>query len=104
MSERKISGLHRRFRAAWRAFRSPENWECDCPTLDAVEVLCRVFDDQDAALEDWRAWYRPEEWLHPSRALGAFIWHRMRRFPGSVVRVKPPVPLRDKPVRLSDTA
>ena len=38
------------------------------------EILCRVFDDgADAGMTEWRAWYKPTEWLHWSRALGAFI-------------------------------
>ncbi len=47
---------------------------------DALEVLCRVFDDgADAAFEEWTAWYDPKEWLGPSRALGAFIRKRLER-------------------------
>lgn len=44
----------------------------------ALEVLCRVFDDgADEGMEEWRAWYQPHQWLNGSRALGAFIRHRL---------------------------
>lgn len=44
----------------------------------ALEVLCRVFPDgADEAMEEWRAWYKPGAWMHPARALGAFIFRRL---------------------------
>jgi hypothetical protein len=40
----------------------------------ALEVLCRVFEDgADARHDKWLDWYDPTKWMHPSRALGAFI-------------------------------
>lgn len=46
---------------------------------DALEVLCRVFPDgADARFEKWKAFYRPKDWLRPSRALGAFIYTELR--------------------------
>jgi hypothetical protein len=50
------------------AEREPEGY------LDALEVLCRVFEDgADARHDKWLDWYDPTKWLHPSRSLGAFI-------------------------------
>lgn len=47
-------------------------------SYEALEVLCRVFDDGvDAAMEEWRAWYKPSEWMHPARGLGVFIRQRL---------------------------
>ena len=44
----------------------------------ALEVLCRVFEDgADAGYDEWLAWYKPEQWLHPSSALGGFIAQRL---------------------------
>ena len=44
----------------------------------ALEVLCRVFDDgADVGFQEWLAWYKPAEWIAPSRALGAFIHERL---------------------------
>lgn len=53
----------------------------------ALEVLCRVFDDgADVAHDEWLTWYKSSEWLHPSRALGAFIRLRLeRRLPREVM-------------------
>jgi hypothetical protein len=49
---------------------------------DALEVLCRVFDDGvDVAYYEWLEWYRPEQWLGHSRALGAFIRQRLDGHP-----------------------
>jgi len=64
----------RRIKSAWWALREES---CDCPQQDALEVLCRVFDDgADVAHQEWLEWYDPTKWLHPSRALGAFIYRR----------------------------
>lgn len=55
---------------------TPERPEDDF-NQTALEVLCRVFEDgADAGFQEWLAWYKPEQWFHPSRALGAFIWKR----------------------------
>jgi hypothetical protein len=44
----------------------------------ALQVLCRVFDDgADRKYDHWLKWYDPTQWLHYSRALGAFIWMNM---------------------------
>ena len=44
---------------------------------DVVQVLARAYDDDIAELmEEWDAWYQPEQWLHIYRALGAFIHQR----------------------------
>lgn len=69
----------RRLKCAWWALREDS---CDCPQQDALEVLCRVFDDgADVAHQEWLEWYKPDEWFHPSRALGAFIYQRLSRTP-----------------------
>ena len=67
----------RRLRCAWWTLCEES---CDCPQQDALEVLCRVFDDgADVAHQEWLEWYKPTDWLHPSRALGAFIYRRLSR-------------------------
>ena len=48
---------------------------------DAANILCRVFDDFDEAMEEFRAFYDPAQWLHGYRALGAFIRQRLDRNP-----------------------
>lgn len=46
---------------------------------DVLAILCRAFDDgADEGMEEWRAWYKPSEWFSPQRALGAFIWGRIK--------------------------
>ena len=72
--------MWRRIKCAWWALREES---CDCPQQDALEVLCRVFDDgADVAHQEWLEWYKPTHWLHPSRALGAFIRLRLDRLKG----------------------
>ena len=72
-----MSEFWRRLRCAWWTLREES---CDCVQQDALEVLCRVFDDgADVAHDEWLKWYKPEEWFHPSRALGAFIYQRLSR-------------------------
>lgn len=45
----------------------------------ALAVLSRVFDDgPETALPEFLEWYKPSEWLHWSRALGAFIYNRLQ--------------------------
>lgn len=54
--------------------------QCDCadPSVVAMQVLCRVFSDgADAFSQEWLSWYNPKDWLHWSRALGAFIYQRL---------------------------
>lgn len=47
---------------------------------DALQILCRVFDDgADVAYLEWLEWRKPSDWMHPSRALGAFIHMRLER-------------------------
>lgn len=45
---------------------------------DAANILCRAFDDFDAAMEEFREWYKPSDWLHGYRGLGAFIGIRRK--------------------------
>ncbi len=53
----------RRLKCAWWTLREES---CDCPQQDALEVLCRVFDDgADVAHQEWLEWYKPSQWLHP---------------------------------------
>ena len=64
----------------WSAAPAPEATReaDDLWQSDALEVLCRVFDDgADVAHDEWLAWYKPSEWLNPYRALGAFIRNRL---------------------------
>lgn len=50
---------------------------------DVLQVLCRVFDDgADVAMDEWREWYKPEQWLGRARAVGAFIRGRVERLAG----------------------
>jgi hypothetical protein len=57
---------------------SPPSPDTDEVNANALEILCRVFDDgADVAMEEWYAWYNPDEWWHWSRALGAFIRLRL---------------------------
>lgn len=49
----------------------------------ANEVLCRVFNEPDQAMEEWHAWYKPEEWISPERALGGFLWKKLQTTPVS---------------------
>jgi hypothetical protein len=49
----------------------------DLSMNDCLQVLCRVFPVDDA-WDEWLAWYRPAEWLHVYRALGAFIFGRLK--------------------------
>jgi hypothetical protein len=54
----------------------------DCATMEDVtrEVFCRVWEDgADAAMEEWRAWYKPSDWLWWGRGVGAFIYQRNKR-------------------------
>jgi hypothetical protein len=71
----KLREFWRRLQCAWWALREES---CDCPQQDALEVLCRVFDD-DESHDEWLEWYEPADWLSPSRALGAFIYLRLKR-------------------------
>jgi len=58
--------------ASYGALPLPEN--ADGANAWALEVLCRVFDDgADERYQRWLAFYESSKWLHPSRALGAFI-------------------------------
>jgi hypothetical protein len=35
-------------------------------------------DGADQGMEEWFAWYKPEQWFHSARALGAFIYTRLK--------------------------
>ena len=56
---------------------SPDGSRDDLFWSDAANILCRVFDDLDEAMEEFRAFYDPAQWLHGYRALGAFIRTRI---------------------------
>lgn len=40
---------------------------------DALQIVCRAFDDWEPIWEEWKVWYVPKNWFHMSRGLGAFL-------------------------------
>jgi hypothetical protein len=55
-----------------------EDGEYDEAHAVALQVLCRVFEDgADVAIDEWREWYKPEQWLWHARGLGSFIASRL---------------------------
>lgn len=76
--------------------------QCECRDADSVvlEVLCRVFHDgADQGMEEWRAFYQPEEWLGWPRALGAFIYTRLKEREGRDNRPTIDLPVRVDPAQ-----
>lgn len=76
--ERECASQRERAEAA-EAKRDELQDEIDSyPDIDACAVLCRVFPDgADQGMEEWREWYKPEQWFGMHRALGAFISQRL---------------------------
>jgi hypothetical protein len=64
------------FQAAKRS-EDPDVDEESLADAVALQVLCRVFDDIENAMDEWRAYYKPGEWLWFARGLGAFVRTRL---------------------------
>lgn len=62
--------------------------QCEACGFDAdnmaLQILCRVFDDADRAMNEWRT-FDKTKWLSSERALGGFIAGRLR----ATIRVAP---------------
>jgi hypothetical protein len=88
-----VAEIVERLRAALRSaapVAAPEH--DDCATMEDVtrEVFCRVWEDgADAAMEEWRAWYKPSDWLWWGRGVGAFIYQRNKRLAGRAAVAAP---------------
>jgi hypothetical protein len=40
---------------------------------DALQVICRAFDNWEPMYDEWLDWYKPTDWIHMSRGFGAFM-------------------------------
>ena len=63
--------------AAQARLSPPEEERSGMDENDVVQILCRVFEDamdEGGAYGQWRAWYKPADWFHRSRAFGAFLY------------------------------
>jgi hypothetical protein len=40
---------------------------------DALQILCRAFDEWEPIYDEWLSWYKPTDWIHMSRGFGAFL-------------------------------